>query len=118
MKRLKLKTISESPQQHNPNPVTNDHIEKFNEELKKYCDDPKSKRRPMLYTWYHTSILWPPDVNEDILVFQDNHFSIYRSFSTLQNLIYKTKVMGIKERTDFHWMSIKTPSGKPLYENN
>jgi len=118
MKRLKLKCIPEkTTPQHNPDPVTNDHIEKFNQELKRYCDAPHSKEKHIeYYKWYHTDNIWPLDKNEDILMFQDNNFAIYRSFSVLQNLIYKIKVMGVKDRTDFYWMRIKTPSGKPLYE--
>lgn len=118
MKRLKLKAVSESPQQHNPNIATNDHIEKFNAALEKYCKSHKPKSIPY-YIWMSTIDEWPPDLNEDILVFtENNNFQVYRSFSVLQNLIYKHDVMKTSVGTKFHWMRIKTPSGKPLYENN
>lgn len=114
MKRLKLKAVSESPQQHSPI----DHIEKFNAALEKYCKTHKTKNFPY-YTWINSWDEWPPDLNEDILVFtENNNFQVYRSFTVLQNLIYKWDVMKTTAGTKFQWMRIKTPSGKPLYENN
>jgi hypothetical protein len=113
MKRLKLKCIQEKPQQHN-NP--DDYVERFNRELENYCKSPKSKEVIICYKWYHTDNVWPPDINEDIVIFNENgNYEISRSFSTLQNLIYRIKVMGIKDRVRFYWMRIKTPTGEPQY---
>jgi hypothetical protein len=117
MLRLKLKCIQEKTQQHN-----SDHIDKFNKALQKYCDSPvylhekKSDKPVEYYKWYHTNNLWPLDLNEDILIFENNCFSVYRSFSVLQNLIYKVEVAKTKVGVDFYWMRIKTPSGKSQYE--
>lgn len=117
MKRLKLKCTPEKEPQHNPDPNTNDHIERFNKALENYCNSPKSKGIILHYKWYHTKDVWPPDINEDIIIYDREIFSIYRSFSVLQNLIYRTQVMKIKDQTEFYWMRIKTPSGKPQFES-
>lgn len=117
MKRLKLKSIERKPQ-HNPDIIVGGYVEKFNAALDKYCKTNKTKNFPY-YIWMSTLDEWPPDLNEDILVFtENNNFQVYRSFTVLQNLIYKHEVMKTSVGTKFHWMRIKTPSGKPLYENN
>jgi hypothetical protein len=118
MKRLKLKAVSESPQQHDPDIFVGGYVEKFNKALEEYCRTHKNKNIPY-YTWVSTVDDWPLDLNEDILVFtENNNFQVYRSFTVLQNLIYKQEVLKTSVGTKFHWMRIKTPSGKPLYENN
>jgi hypothetical protein len=110
MKRLKLNCIQEKPQ------PLNNHIEEFNQELDAYCQSPKSKEVIICNKWYHTDNVWPPDINEEIVMFnENNNFELGRSFSVLQNLIYRVNVMKIKDRTRFHWMRIKTPSGEPQY---
>jgi hypothetical protein len=113
MKRLKLKCIEseEKPQ------LKEDYFKKFDIELKKYCLLPKNKN-VLPYKWYHTKEQWPPDINEEILVFEDGNFKIERSFVALQNLIYRLKVINIDMFTDYYWMRIKTPSGNPQYEDN
>lgn len=110
MKRLKLKCIEKTQ----PQPI--DCVAQFNKELDEYCKKPEKETTH--YKWYHTKDTWPPNKNEDILIFNQNgNYEIVRSFSTVQNLVYRTKVMGITDRTEFYWMRIKTPTGKPQYDS-